>query len=177
MNDDTPIIRTCDSVYLLTSSMECYSCRKPSRVHALMVLPPFASSDTDDDWDEDECMVRHLETMPSTLEDAVASRVSGRWRPTASITLQETYWMNHCEHCDAKQGEFYVHGPDGAFWPNNEAEMDNIQSERFAGPHAFIDGDMNHSGAMIDWRDRLHGVTPAATKPVKRRGRKSAAGN
>jgi hypothetical protein len=172
MSDDAPIIRTCDSIYLLSSSMECYSCRKPSPIYALMLLPPFASSDADDDWDEDECMVRHIETMPSTIVEALGSRTSGKWRRTDSITLQETYWMNHCEHCDAKQGDFYVHGPDGAFWPNDEAEMDKIQAERFAGPHDFVDGDMSYSGAMIDWRDRLHGVTPAVNKLVKPRKRK-----
>jgi len=172
MNDDSPITRTCDSVYLLSSSMECYACRKPGLVYALMLLPPFASSDAEDDWDEDECIMRHIETMPSTVVEIVASRTSGKWRRTDSTTLQETYWMNHCEHCDAKQGDFYVHGPDGAFWPNDEAEMDMIQAERFSGPHEFLDGDMCYSGAMIDWRDRRHGVTPPVTKLVKPRRRK-----
>lgn len=45
----------------------------------------------------------------------------------------------HCEHCDAKQGDHFVQGPDGPFWPYDEAQMKGIEATRLEGPFRLPD--------------------------------------
>lgn len=44
-----------------------------------------------------------------------------------SKTINSRYWANHCEQCDALQGDFFNHAePGGAFYPVTEAECKKI---------------------------------------------------
>ncbi|EIP5862260.1 DUF5710 domain-containing protein (plasmid) [Methylocaldum sp. MU1018] len=44
-----------------------------------------------------------------------------------SKTMQTSYWMNHCEHCGMKQGDFEMYEePDGTFYPLDAAAAAQI---------------------------------------------------
>lgn len=174
MNNPADPPLTCASVYLLTSAMECYSCKQQTRVHAFMALPPFQYDDDDYlDIDDDGSMLREIGWMSRELEKTALEVSGGHWRPDRSATLGATYWMNHCEHCGAKQGAHFVHGVEGAFWPVTDEARDAIQVLHIEGPHVFRDVGSGYSGAMADWRDRKHGVV-REPPPVSRRRKPKA---
>jgi hypothetical protein len=164
---------TCAAVYLLQADGTCYACRRPTPMFGLMVLPPLSLLGGDCPVDEDECMLREVIDMPASLEATLRERIGQAYRPSFSRTAELTYWMNHCKHCDAKQGDFFVHGPEGPFWPYDEAQMDAIQATRLEGPFRFTDPQTTYSGAMIDWRDRRHGVAPPPPTPISSRRKRA----
>ena len=161
----------CGSVYLLTSRGECYRCKRITRLFALMALPPFELvGDQDEPEDADGTMLRDVGAMPQTLAPLVTQHTNGKWHEDYSSTAGERYWMNHCEWCDASQGDFFVHGPSGPFSPYDDAGMAAIEATKIDGPHRFEWAGTGYSGAMADWRDRRHGVIwPPVKEPRKRR--------
>lgn len=174
----------CAAVYLLTAAGECYRCHQLTPLHALMALPPFSlvgtsagadDGDGDDALDEDCCMLHDISSMPVALANRIRLKTTDNWRRDHSQTAGETYWMNHCASCGAKQGDFFVHGPNGPFWPNTDAESDAIEAERIEGPFVFPDVGSSYSGAMIDWRDRKHGVVREPLVLKKRASKKKSA--
>lgn len=121
-----PPALTCQAVYLLSAVGTCYACTQLTRLFGLMALPPFTFADVEDFSDDDGFMLSSIEDMDPSLVSHVARTTEGRWRSDQSITAGRTYWMNHCERCDAKQGDRFVHGPDGPFWPYTAEDMDAI---------------------------------------------------
>lgn len=60
---------------------------------------------------------------------------TSRYKPTYSLQAGETYFMNHCEHCGAKLGDFYMHSePGGAFFPTSPAEASTMILQQFDAP-------------------------------------------
>lgn len=163
----------CGSVYLLAGRGECYACKKSTRLFAPMALPPFETiGDQDETMDDEGSILKGMVVMPDSLKATVAEQSNGKWCQDYSRAADETYWMNHCEWCDAKQGDFFVQGADGPFWPYSDEGMDAIEATKIDGPHTFPRADTIDSGAMADWRDRRHGVVRPS--PIKvRRGTRS----
>jgi len=172
-NDEEHTALTCKAVYLLQGTGKCYLCNKPTRMFALMVLPPFSvEGEQDEAMDEDGSMLNNPTTLPPALVQAIRPVTGSQFRPDRSQMADLFYWMNHCEHCDAKQGDHFVHGPDGPFWPNEESEMPNIVATKLEGPFRVPDASTSYSGAMAHWRDWKHGfVRPP---PPRRKPRKSS---
>jgi hypothetical protein len=176
-DDDAEMtVLTCAAVYLLRADGTCYACKRSTPMFGLMALPPLSQEADDSKVDEDDCMLREVVDMPVGLEDSLQQIAGEAYRPDFSRTADLTYWMNHCEHCDATQGDFFVHGPNGPFWPNDEAQMDAIHATRLEGPFRFVDPQTAYSGAMIDWRDRKHGVTRPPPPITHRKKRTPKAG-
>lgn len=163
----------CQAAYLLQGIGQCYSCRKPTRMFALMLLPPFTLEGAQDEaLDEDGPMLNMPEDLPPELVQAIHPITRNLFRRDQSRMAGASYWMNHCEHCDAKQGDHFVQGPNGPFWPYDEAQMKDIEATRLEGPFRLPDAGTSYSGAMADWRDWKHGIvrpSPAIRKPRKRR--------
>lgn len=64
------------------------------------------------------------------MSDAVAERMAS-FTPLYKITYSKTkefaYYMNHCEHCGEKQGDFPMHQEyGGSFFPDYETEASKI---------------------------------------------------
>lgn len=167
----------CQALYILQALSDCYSCKRDTRLFAAMALPPFSlEGDQDEVMDDGGAMLSELTGLPTALEESIRAITGDLFRPDYSRTVDMMYWMNHCEHCDATQGDFFVHGPNGPFWPYDPAGMDAIQVTRIEGPFRLPDANTSYSGAMADWRDRRHGVQrppPPAPKKRKARAKKS----
>jgi hypothetical protein len=146
---------------------------------AMMALPPFSfEGDQEEVLDDDGPMLRNITDMPASLAQAMGPITGSIWREEHSNTAGFSYWMNHCEHCDATQGDHFVQGPGGPFWPNDETDMAAIEAVRIDGPFRLEDANTSYSGAMAAWRDRRHGVHPVAVQvrnPRKPRGKKPTA--
>lgn len=153
----------CGAVYLLQATGECYSCKRSTPMFGVMALPPMQEAGDEAPGDEDSCILREITNMPAKLASSIQKICGGLFRMDHSHTADLTYWMNHCEHCDAKQGDFFVHGPSGPFWPYDEAQMDEIQGTRIEGPFRFEEPNISYSGAMVAWRNRKNGVAPTKT--------------
>lgn len=163
----------CGSVYLLVGRGECYACKRSTRLFAFMALPPFELvGDQDEAMDDEGSLLKEVVDMPASLRSVVAQVTNGKWREDFSRTADQTYWMNHCEWCDAKQGDFFVQGADGPFWPYSEEGLAAIEATKIEGPHTFAAAETSYSGAMADWRDRRHGVVRPPVKPRRSAKRK-----
>lgn len=60
---------------------------------------------------------------------------TSRYKPAYSQQAGETYFMNHCEHCGAKLGDFYMHSElGGAFFPTSPAEASTTVLHKVEAP-------------------------------------------
>ena len=164
----------CQDVYLLSAPADCWKCGASTRLFALMALPPFTGQGAQIDFDVDDVsMLTNIGEMPDPLATIVTHRSAGHWRRDHSNTVGSDYWMNHCDQCEAKQGDFFVQGPNGPFWPYDDASAARIECEKVEGPHAFRGADAAYSGAMTAWRNRRdgieHSMPPATTKRRSKR--------
>ena len=76
-------------------------------------------------------------------------RLSPNYRVDYSRQAEESYWMNHCEHCGMKQGDFNLFcEPGGAFFPVTEEECSLITlhwvEEPFAASYGMSAASMGH---------------------------------
>jgi hypothetical protein len=66
-----------------------------------------------------------------TSGDPALSNELKRWplfRLSYSRTAEEEYWANHCGHCDALKGDFFLHNePDGPFFRIDEDALTSMQ--------------------------------------------------
>jgi hypothetical protein len=127
--------------FLATATRDCWRCAAATRVAAI-VLPAghevfYAEDDPADDfWQltEEPTVLSYIKD----LTDSVAARLhrqAPRYSVDFSQTTQSFYWMNHCEHCAAKLGDFDTHDTPGAgFTPTTSEEAAAIILEEIAEP-------------------------------------------
>lgn len=85
------------------------------------------------------------------LDDRVAAhmRAAAPWlKPARSETAEATYWVNHCQACCALQGDFFVMGVNGPFFPQFRAEADGLELIPGRGPLTA-----NSSASLSEWMD------------------------
>jgi hypothetical protein len=113
-----PNVRS-DRYLLLVTTRDCWWCKAATQVFGLALpegyqaLHFYAHGDEDDDpaqpgksWRTGRR--RALLSYVWDLADPVAQRLgvlAPRYHLDFSQTIQEFYWMNHCEHCEAKLGD------------------------------------------------------------------------
>ncbi|MCW1978676.1 hypothetical protein [Xanthomonas campestris] len=139
------------SYALLQADTKCWKCGEGTRVTTIWV-PSFAdTSDVEGPEDEPEiggaATLRHIED----LDDNVAAHVRevATWlKPGHSETAETTYWANHCPHCDALQGDYFVMGVNGPFFPQFRVEADALALIPGRGPLRA-----NASAAQSGWMD------------------------
>ena len=135
---------------LPVGAAECWKCHKQARVVA--PIAPIGSVAIDDDADSTEPLVMNEATVLMDVESmsanlgATARGVVPTFRPDSSKTIGTGYWMNHCQHCGAKMGDFFLHmEPDGPFfgWPRgssaNGAVLDVVGGEIVCGTIPYIE--------------------------------------
>jgi len=124
----TPVQMIHAPVWLLTSTDHCYRCGKETPVFALsaQMLVDF---ERDDDG---EIYYQHIKTRQhghislynlEMLDAQVASllkQTAPNFRLDHSKTQGNRVYMNHCQHCAAKLGDYFMHcEPGGAFCPSD----------------------------------------------------------
>jgi len=141
------------SYALLQAETKCWKCGQRTRVTTIWV-PSFAdAADVEGPEDEPEiggaATLRHIED----LDDDVAAHVRevAPWlKPGYSETASATYWANHCPHCDALQGDYFVMGVNGPFFFQFRAEADALELISGRGPLSA-----NASAAQSGWMDSI----------------------
>jgi len=99
------------------------------------------------DAGDDSALLQRPQELPAELATAIIQASQGKFRPDFSKTIAETYWMNHCQECDAKIGDWFVHKPGEAFFPTTDEEQAKLTGELVAGPFTFIGPDI----AVSSW--------------------------
>ena len=135
-------VRANSYVVLLTVAI-CRSCGLPTRLIALMLPPDHQALLEGTTQSEDE------ESWPGTWESPASSAllffvgdvsnavrrcvldIAPAYRPASADESQDSYWANHCEHCDSRfdDQELFCE-PNGAFLPTNPsaaAAIDRMQ--------------------------------------------------
>ena len=104
--------------YLIESYETCWKCGKRTSVIAL------AASGVEDDEKRkfnSFSTLSDVEQIPQRLQTLIDKKYLNYYMDY-SKTAESYYFMNHCEHCEAKLGDFFLHcEPDGAFFPTTEA--------------------------------------------------------
>lgn len=103
----------------------------------------------DDRWEHGECSVllSYLEAVPAEVT-AQLRMLAPHYRLEHSQTTHSFYWMNHCEHCAAKLGDFETIEEPGTFF-----ELGPGLDERkrlIEGSHAIAEPFSGRCGSYAD---------------------------
>lgn len=118
---------------LLLAEIRCYHCQASTSVAAIW-MADFEERDDGEIVDSGEAA---LLAYPEWLDEGATQliRTHASWmRLAATRTSGITYWANHCQVCGAVQGDHYVSGVDGPYWPQEDAVLAQLKFVRGAGP-------------------------------------------
>jgi len=125
------------SYALLQADTTCWKCGESTRVTTIWVPSFIDTSDVEGPEDEPEiggaATLRDIED----LDDDVAAHVrevAPLLKLGNSETASATYRANHCHHCDALQGDYFVMGVNGPFFLQFRAEADALELIPGRGP-------------------------------------------
>lgn len=131
------------SYFLAESARRCWRCSRQTSVFAIMLPAGHEVLWVDDDPGDDEWQVAEEPTLLSYIAH-LASPISARLRalaPYCRVDFSQTphgfYWMNHCECCWAKQGDFEtIDEFDSAFNPATPEHAAQILLQEIPEPFA-----------------------------------------
>jgi hypothetical protein len=128
-----PNIRSA-TYFIATTDRQCWRCFGQTQVWGIMLPAGHEVFQVDDDPADDHWEVMDELTLLSYIGD-LPDRVSAhlhdlapQYRIDYSQTTQSFYWMNHCEHCAAKLGDFDTNNEFGlGFDPASAAQAATIR--------------------------------------------------
>jgi hypothetical protein len=100
----------CHSYFVAQSMRTCWHCDRDTGVFSF-VLPPgheaWGDCDHSVKWElqVSAAIVYYITWIPLDVQARIRA-VTGQYRNDFSKTIQSFYWMNHCERCGVKQGDF-----------------------------------------------------------------------
>ena len=151
---------------LLTGAHTCYKCGRATRVSAIGLADHEVLDEERYESVEDCTLFTQLGTL--NVEAANQVRARAPWmRFGHSMTAGATYLANHCEHCDALIGAWYIAEPGEAFFPQSDEEMSRLAVEWIERPFETTDG----GGMQSSWIDELLAPDRPARKPRRRHRR------
>lgn len=137
---------------LLTGVYTCYQCKQSTRVSAVG-LAGYEERDREyGDYSEigDGVLLTGITALNARAAQAVALRAP--WMHLAySQTANATYLANHCEHCDAMIGAWFIQEAGEAFGPQSMDEAKRLAVEWIEGAIEAED----EGGMMASWLDEL----------------------
>ena len=117
--------------FIAQSTRTCWRCDRTTKVFGFL-LPPghevWLEGDEPVGWEHQTpaAVVYYITHIPSTVQAQMKS-LTVHYRNDFSKTTQSFYWMNHCEHCEMKQGDFELFEEfDTPFCPLNMRDASRI---------------------------------------------------
>lgn len=110
-------------IYLRSAEESCYSCGEITQVFCV-AAKGVVDEEVEDghisrelyESNDGPIRISNLESIDPRV-DALLKLQAPNYRMALSKTQSATVYMNHCDHCGAKQGDFYLHNePDGPFF-------------------------------------------------------------
>lgn len=122
------------SYYIAQCSKPCWKCGEETRIFGFLLPAGVEVLEPDDEVEGREIWVTNddpifVHYVTDILDSTIArmKSFSASFRLDFSNTTQDSYWMNHCDHCGMKQGDFQIYcEPDGAFLPMDEEAASQI---------------------------------------------------
>jgi len=139
---EKPNIGVYSSCYFIAQTTKpCWKCNEHTRVYGF-ILPAGHKTlenygeDAPDSWyyhDELTIVYYITDLIPTVMERIKV--FSQHYRIDFSKTTQNSYWMNHCEQCGIRQGDFEMYcEPKGAFFPMDEQSASRLTLHGFIEP-------------------------------------------
>lgn len=113
---------------VLLSDGKCWKCGQTTPMAAIWV-PSYTEIDHEEDEHEafaDAALLHYVSALTAPVGQQVA-RLAPWLRYARTETYGATYLANHCEQCGALQGDWFVFGVDGPFFPQRPAEIEKIR--------------------------------------------------
>lgn len=112
---------------LLMATTCCFKCGSPTPTAAIWV-PTYIEHDEDGErYPGDGAAVLHYVQGIDSDSLRHLAEVAPWLRPAPTRTSGTTYLTHHCESCDAVHGDHFVFGPDGPYFPQNDAAIASLQ--------------------------------------------------
>ena len=147
--------------FLARSTRECWRCERQTLVHAIMLPREHEVLYVGDDPADDHWQESGEATTLSyiyDLQEPVPTRLrvlAPRYKVAYSQTIHRFYWMNHCEHCAAKLGDFETNEEFGvAFNPVTPLEAAAIHLHTIREPCAACCGSHTCDEPLFDLMQR-----------------------
>lgn len=109
--------------YIVLNNRACWKCNNETSVIALAFDHLYLAEEDETGevvWLGSEDQFSFFSTVTFINNDAraIIERVFPFYKLGYSKTAEGRYWANHCEHCNALQGDFHLHSEPGeAFFP------------------------------------------------------------
>ncbi|MDN2677946.1 DUF5710 domain-containing protein [Janthinobacterium sp. SUN033] len=133
----------------------CWKCDELTRVYGFVLPPGHQTVEQDEDgvdeWYEHDssAMALYVTDLPPTVI-ARLKPITRHYYVDFSKTTNSSYWMNHCENCGMKQGDFAIYcEPGGAFFPMDEYATSKISLQSVHEPFC-CNGDAAYGGLFED---------------------------
>jgi hypothetical protein len=126
VNEEFDVMAVRGPFYTAESSAICWSCKTRTRVAALAA----AGASFDGEPYAETVIVSNVRKVAPDLGAALATACP-LYRVDSSKQAGGRYYMNHCEKCGAKIGDFFLHQEvDGCFSPTTEAAAGRLTLRR-----------------------------------------------
>lgn len=136
-------------VWLLTSAENCYRCHRNSVVFSItgQAIRDYEVGDYNDvryyvhRADRDTFVsISNLEIVDDRIAQYL-SKFAPNYRMDYSKTQDAHVYMNHCQYCGAKLGDFYMHNePGGAFLPDSYQDIERMKKVIFENGEFIVKG-------------------------------------
>jgi len=115
-----------DYYYIAESVSTCWKCKKETPVYTFFVTK---YETNDDEWEEQDIptFISYITEVNKEALNLMKTYNNGYFLDFTKTSGMK-YYMNHCKHCKAKQGDFNLHDdPNVAFMPVNEEGLKKIK--------------------------------------------------
>lgn len=103
----------CETLYLLKKWQICRRCEKTTSVYLLATDKSYAKEE-DFRCNQNLQLLTYVMKMPAPLSGYLKEK---RYYPAYSKTINDTYYINHCQVCKAIQGDHFLHEiPEQSFY-------------------------------------------------------------
>ena len=100
-------------IFIITSYSNCWKCKRESKVFGIASSGYIYKGERRSRF----TVYKNVENVSSEIEELLAEAYPS-YRMDYSNTTKTSYFINHCEFCDAKMGDFFLHEEaDCAFAP------------------------------------------------------------
>lgn len=106
---------TASYALIASAPAKCHSCSALTPAHAV-VLPYDMICESEEDplpYSNGAGLMAYITHLDSDL----LAEMGMHYRQAHSRTVGVTYYANHCSSCNAFQGDHFLHGANGPFWP------------------------------------------------------------
>ena len=155
MDDSSPAYRA-DYFGIIKGQVECWNCRKETPVATIILCEHQLRWDAEDAFENeiDPTVLKNI----IKISDEAKSRITEQapWMSfLASNTAQETYLGNSCIDCKKLQGDWFLHKPDGPFFPQDDEQLNNLSLSWHSIPVS-----LSASGSQSLWMDKIIKLFP-----------------